>query len=780
MISKELSATLGFAVREAKKRRHEYVCLEHVLFAISHDAAGIELLERCGGNVENLKSGLDKFLTEKVESMPEDGEYVLQQTIGFQRVIQRAVNHARSAEKSEVTLGDILASIYKEQDSYAVYLLTQEGISRLDILNYISHGVSLEPKKSDAADDLGRFARQPKKKKADPLALFTNDLVKQARQGKLDPLIGRKLELQRTIQVLCRRRKHNPVFVGEPGVGKTAMAEGLAQMVCDGNVPDLLKDTRLFALDLGALLAGTKFRGDFEQRLKRVIAALKKIKDAILFIDEIHTIVGAGATSSGSMDASNILKPVLTSGDIKCIGSSTYEEYNNHFEKDRALSRRFEKIEIPEPDIPETIRILKGLKTYYEAHHGIIYTESALRAAAELSAKYLNDRYLPDKALDVIDETGAFIRLTGDSRRKKIQGSDVEKIVAKMARIPTQSVSTNDKSKLGSLEKRIKEKVFGQDSAIWSLVTSIKRNRAGLGDPEKPIGSFLFTGPTGVGKTEVSKQLAHVLGIEFIRFDMSEYMEKHSVARLIGAPPGYIGFEQGGLLTDGIRKHPHSVLLLDEIEKAHMDLFNILLQITDHATLTDNNGKKADFRNVILIMTSNAGSREMTAQTIGFGNPGDDSENKGKKAVERFFSPEFRNRLDAMITFSALTPDIMQQVVDKFITELREQLSPKKVELKLSDAARAWLARKGYDPQYGARPLARLIQAEIKDRLSDEILFGELEKGGTVLIDMQEDRPEFFYNEQALFKNMDLFTEPGGGEAGEEKDSRPTELVTET
>jgi len=753
MISKELSAALGFAVREAKKRRHEYVCLEHVLFAVIHDSRGVEIIENCGGSPENLKINLDKFLNEQMESVPEDGEYVLQQTIGFQRVIQRAVNHARSAEKQTVSLGDIIASIFQEKDSHAAYFLQSEGLTRLDVLRYISHqnnnitDTRSDLEKPDKEDSLDKEdSKEDKKKKSDILELFTTDLVEQARLGKLDPLIGRENELERTIQVLCRRRKHNPVFVGEPGVGKTAMAEGLALRIVQGDIPDLLKNTHIFALDLGGILAGTKFRGDFEQRLKKIISALKKKEDAILFIDEIHTIVGAGATSSGSMDASNILKPVLTSGELRCIGSSTYEEYTSHFEKDRALSRRLEKIEIMEPDIRETIKILKGLKSRYEEHHNILYTEKALKAAAELSAKYLNDRFLPDKAIDVIDEAGAFVRLKGSTQRSKIHASDIEKIVAKMARIPTQSVSTNDRSKLEFLDEKVREKVYGQDSAISSLVMSIKRSRAGLGIPEKPIGSFLFTGPTGVGKTEVSKQIAQVLGVQFLRFDMSEYMEKHAVARLIGAPPGYIGFDQAGLLTDGIRKHPYSVLLLDEIEKAHPDLYNILLQIMDHATLTDNNGKKADFRNVILIMTSNAGSREMSANAIGFGDLRGDSESKGKKAIEKFFSPEFRNRLDAIINFNPLTQPIMEKVVDKFIAELKEQLSVKKIQLTLSEAARIWLANKGYNPDYGARPLARLIQVEIKDKLSDEILFGKLEKGGQVTIDLEKENLVFSYS----------------------------------
>ncbi|MBT7697703.1 MAG: ATP-dependent Clp protease ATP-binding subunit ClpA [Desulfobacterales bacterium] len=744
MISKELSATLGLAVREAKKRRHEHVCLEHILFAIIHDDAGIDIIENCGGNVDSLKNSLEEFLKDRVESISEDIEYVLQQTVGFQRVIQRAVNQARSAEKNEVTIGDILASIFLERDSYASYYLKAEGISRLDILNYISHGISIEDDEVDIEIPVNK-GKTKEKKKSNPLELFTVDLLKKAAEGKIDPLIGREPETERAIQILCRRRKNNPVFVGDPGVGKTAIAEGLAQKIHDGDIPDILTDTPMYLLDLGSLLAGTKFRGDFEQRFKKVLGALKKKKNAIMFIDEIHTIVGAGATSSGSMDASNILKPVLSSGELRCIGSTTHEEFKAHFEKDRALSRRFEKIEVTEPSINESIQILKGLKSCYEEHHDIVFSDQALKAAVELSAKYINDRYLPDKAIDVIDEAGAFVRISGSSRRKKINPSDIEKIVAKIAKIPTRSVSTNDRSKLSSLEDRLKESVFGQDDAIKSLVTSIKRSRSGLGKPGKPIGSFLFTGPTGVGKTEVSKQIASVLGVEFIRFDMSEYMEKHSVARLIGAPPGYIGFDQGGLLSDGIRKHPYSVLLMDEIEKAHEDVFNILLQVMDHATLTDNNGRKADFRNVIVIMTSNVGSREMSSQTIGFGDNQYDPESKGKKAIEKHFSPEFRNRLDSIISFNSLTQEIMEKVVDKFMNELREQLIVKKVVIQLSPEARTWLAKKGHDPRFGARPLDRLIQVEIKDILADEMLFGSLEKGGEVFVDVDIDALVFTY-----------------------------------
>jgi ATP-dependent Clp protease ATP-binding subunit ClpA len=747
MISKELSATLGFAVKEAKRRRHEYVSIEHILFAILNDPNGIEIVENCGGDVDNLLDALENFFDEKIERIPEGNDYVLQQTIGFQRVIQRAVNHARSAEKQEVAVADVLASIFLEKDSHAEYFLSSQGVTRLDVLNYISHNISKDPFE-DGSGGLVRPGQEERERrhKSNPLELFTLNLIELAAEAKLDPLIGREIELERTMQVLCRRRKNNPVFVGDPGVGKTAMAEGLAQKIQKGQVPDLLQDMEIFSLDLGGMLAGTKFRGDFEQRLKGVIAELQKKPKAILFIDEIHTIVGAGATSSGSMDASNILKPVLASGEIRCIGSSTFEEFKNHFEKDRALSRRFEKIEIMEPPVSETIQILKGLRSRYEEHHEIVYTDAALKAAAELSVKYLRDRFLPDKAIDVIDEAGAFIRLSGPSNRKKINPADIEKIVAKMARVPTQSVSTSDRTKLENLEKGLKKVVFGQDDAISALVTSIKRSRAGLGSPERPVGCFLFTGPTGVGKTEVSLQVARILGVEFMRFDMSEYMEKHTVARLIGAPPGYIGFDQGGLLTDGIRKHPHSVLLMDEIEKAHPDLFNILLQVMDHATLTDNNGRKADFRNVILMMTSNAGSREMSAANIGFGQTHKGAQSKGKKAIEKLFSPEFRNRLDEIITFNALNLDIMEMIVDKFIAELNEQLAIKKVALTISPAVRTWLAEKGHDPAYGARPLGRVIQTEIKDKIADELLFGALQRGGLVSLDLTDNKLTFNYS----------------------------------
>ena len=738
MISKELSVTLGIAVREAKKRRHEYVCIEHLLYAILYNNSGKEIIESCGASVENLNNTLEEFFSKKIERIPQGSDYVLQQTTGFQRVIQRAVNHARSAEKSEILVSDMLASMFQEKDSYAAYFLNREGITYFDVLNYISHNVTSLP----FSDETGGSAKtkKEKKKNAGPLEVFTIDLVKKASEGKIDPLIGRKSELERSVQVLCRRRKNNPVYVGEPGVGKTAMAEGLALKIYEGDVPDEFKDISLYSLDLGAILAGARFRGEFEQRLKGVLSELKNKTQAILFIDEIHTVVGAGATGGGSMDASNILKPVLAAGELRCIGATTYEEYKNYFEKDRALSRRFEKIEIKEPSVSETVKILKGLRPHYEDFHGISYTDQSLKAAAELSAKFINDRYLPDKAIDVIDEAGAFIKLSSTSRRKNINPKDIEKIVAKIARVPIRSISTSDKAKLESLEEDLKKVIFGQDDAIKSLVGSIKRSRAGLGMPGKPVGAFLFSGPTGVGKTEVARQVAAILGIELLRFDMSEYMEKHAVARLIGAPPGYIGFDQGGLLTDGIRKHPYSVLLLDEIEKAHPDMFNILLQVLDHATLTDNTGRKSDFRNVIIMMTSNAGTREMSAHTIGFGETHYDTKNKGKKAVEKFFSPEFRNRLDGIISFNSLTVEIMERIVDKFIAELNEQLCVKKISLSISSKARNWMAKKGHDPLFGARPLSRLIQTEIKDILTDEILFGNLSNGGKVFVDLENDK----------------------------------------
>jgi len=748
MISKELSTALGFAVREAKKRRHEYVCVEHVLYAILNHETGLETIEKCGGSPNQIKDELEKFFDEKLTKIETKDEYVLQQTIGFQRMIQRAINHARSAEKSEVNLGDILASIFQEKDSHAAFYLESEGITRLDVLKYISH--SSEPdKKSKSSQDLSQrmFPQanpKPKRQqKKDPLEAFTTDLLKKAVDNKIDPLIGRGNEMDRVMQVLCRRRKNNPILVGDPGVGKTAIAEGLALRIHANQVPDLLENCELFSLDMGTLLAGTKYRGDFEQRLKDVINALEKKENALLIIDEIHTVIGAGATTSGSMDASNILKPALSSGDIKCIGTTTYEEYKNHFEKDRAFSRRFEKIEVAEPSVDETCEILKGLRPYYEAHHGLKYSDQTIEAAAYLSDKYINDRLLPDKAIDVMDETGAYLRLKGAGKRKNVSTKDIETIVAKIAKVPVTSVTSTDRANLESLPERLFKVIYGQDDAITTLTTAIKRSRAGLGAPDRPIGSFLFMGPTGVGKTEVAKQLAANMGIEFLRFDMSEFMEKHAVSRLIGAPPGYVGFEQGGILTDSIRKHPHSILLLDEIEKAHMDLYNILLQVMDYATLTDNNGKSADFRNVILIMTSNAGAREMDANNIGFGSQTAQTDSKGLKAVEKTFSPEFRNRLDNIVQFNHLSKKVMEMIVDKNMGELKTMLKAKKISLSYSAKARTHLALKGYDPKFGARPLARFIQTTIKDKLTDEILFGKLEKGGKLSIGLKNDALTF-------------------------------------
>jgi ATP-dependent Clp protease ATP-binding subunit ClpA len=749
MISKELELTIEATVRDAEARRHEYLTVEHILYAILHDDRGIEIITACGGDVKRIKGLIEEFFEKNVPKLPLNIEAYPKPTVAFRRVIHTAVHHVRSAEKNEADAGDILSAIFLERDSHAVHFLESEGITRLDVLNYISHGITktgyeIPDEASDIAETVTDRQRIPK---GDFLRLFTVDLVQKAAEGGIDPLVGRENELKRTIQILCRRRKNNVVFVGEPGVGKTAIVEGLALKIHRGEVPDILKNARIFLLDMGGLLAGTKYRGDFEARLKATIKSLEAIPNAILFIDEIHTVVGAGATSGGSMDASNILKPILNTGRLQCIGASTYEEYKNYFEKDRALSRRFQKIEVSEPDVKETITILKGLKDYYEKFHGVKYTEAALKAAAELSAKYINDKYLPDKAIDVIDEAGALLKLSPAFRKKKTVGlQEIESVIAKTAKIPERTVSTSDIDKLKRLEQELKRSVFGQDDAIHSLVSSIKRSRAGLGAADRPIGSFLFTGPTGVGKTEVSKQMASALGVQFIRFDMSEYMEKHTVARLIGAPPGYVGFDQGGLLTDAIRKHPYSVLLLDEIEKAHPDIFSILLQVMDYATLTDNTGKKADFRNVILIMTSNAGTAEMDTGVIGFGNRTADTKAKGRDAIKRLFSPEFRNRLDAIITFNSLTPEIMKLVVDKFLRELQQQLRQKKVVVSVSDSVREWLAENGYDVHQGARPLARLIQTEIKDVLSEEVLFGRLTKGGNVFIDLEGERLSFTYS----------------------------------
>ena len=755
MINKELGLALDAIIKDAKKRRHEYLTAEHILFALIHDELGIDIITGCGGDVARIKQNIEAFFDKNIPVLPPGSSSNPVPAAGFQRVIHKAILHVQSADKAEVEAGDLLAALYGESDSFAAHFLENEGITRLDVLNYISHGSAGFGGEEqgglpfeEPAREMGPDETEPKRPVSkDPLKLYTVNLIEKADAGGIDPLVGRKEELERAIQVLCRRRKNNIVFVGEPGVGKTALVEGLALNIHNGSVPEHLKNTIIYSLDMGALLAGTKYRGDFEARLKATIKELEKIPGVILFIDEIHTIVGAGATSGGSMDASNILKPVLNSGRLRCIGASTYEEYKNYFEKDRALSRRFQKIELFEPTIAETIDILKGLRSYYEDFHAVRYTDSAIKAAAELSAKYINDKFMPDKAIDVIDEAGATKKLLAGSKSKPVVGvKEIEHIVAHIAKIPSLSVSASDTENLRDLEAELKHVVFGQDSAIHSLVSAIKRSRAGLGAPEKPIGSFLFTGPTGVGKTEVSKQMANVLGVKFTRFDMSEFMEKHAVSRLFGAPPGYVGFDQGGLLTDAIRKHPYSVLLLDEIEKAHPDIFSILLQVMDYSTLTDNNGKKADFRNVILIMTSNAGAKEMDMMgSIGFGDRKDDAGSKGDKAIKKLFNPEFRNRLDAIITFNPLSPAVMKMVVDKFISDLGRQLEGRKVRMDITDAVRDWLAEKGYDDKFGARPLARLIQTEIKDALSEELLFGRLKKGGSVTVDLKKEKLDFKY-----------------------------------
>lgn len=749
MINKELELIIEATIVDAKARHHEYLTVEHILYAVLHDAFGVNIIINCGGNVSRMKAAVEDYFDKNIPRPRKDLDLYPQQTVGFQRVMQRALSHVRSSGKAEADSGDILVAVFSEDDSHAVHILESEGIKRMDVLNYLSHGItkSGDSEKADSEGEEEASHRQDKGKAApDPLKLFTVDLVEKAAAGGIDPLVGRETELERTVQVLCRRRKNNVILVGEPGVGKTAIVEGLALKIHKGLVPELLKKSRVFSLDMGSLLAGTRFRGDFEARLKSTIKGLENTPGAILFIDEIHTIVGAGATSGGSMDASNILKPILNSGSLHCIGATTYEEYRNYFEKDRALSRRFQKVEVHEPDINETVSILEGLKAHYEDFHGVRYTKGALRAAAELSSKHINDRFLPDKAIDVIDEAGAVFKLDESRKRNTIGIAEIERIVARIAKIPPRTVSTSDIKKLSVLGDDLKNTVFGQDDAITSLVSAIKRTRAGMGNPDRPVGSFLFLGPTGVGKTEVSKQLASVLGVKFIRFDMSEYMEKHAVARLIGAPPGYVGFDQGGLLTDAVRKHPYSVLLLDEIEKAHPDIFNILLQVMDYATLTDNSGKKADFRNVILIMTSNAGAKDMGKQFLGFMERSSELQTKGMDAIKDLFTPEFRNRLDSIIFFNSLTPEIMKKVVDKYISEFQQTLKKKKIAITLSDEAKDWLAEKGYDPAFGARPLSRLIQTEIKDVLSDEVLFGRLKKGGKVFIELTEGLLRFDYS----------------------------------
>jgi len=742
MLSRELEISLISAVRDAKKRRHEYVTLEHVFFALLHDPLTAEILEECDGDVGLLKKQVDDYLTAQVPTLPEEVEHEPLQTLAFQRLMHRVMKHVQSSGKKEADGGDVLAALFKEVDSHAVFFMRSQGIERLDILRSISHGANAdkgkEPKEPEnrgtPPEDQPGPGKSGSKKTA--LETYTQNLTEMAKEGRIDPVIGRDAELERLMQVLCRRRKNNPILVGDPGVGKTAIAEALALKIESGEVPEALQQGEVYSLDLGSLLAGTKFRGDFEQRLKTVVSEVKAKPKAILFIDEIHTIVGAGATSGSSMDASNILKPALMTGEIKCVGATTYAEYRNFFDKDRALSRRFQKIDIPEPSLEETIQILRGLKKKYEDHFSIRYSDQAIKSAVELSAQFIHDRFLPDKAIDVIDEAGANVQLSPSHNRKKlITVADIEKVVSQISRVPVKHNVRTDTQSLMSLEGDLKTKVFGQENAIHHIVTCIKRNKAGLGHPDKPIGSFLFSGPTGVGKTEVSKQIAQIMGIHFERFDMSEYMEKHSVSRLIGAPPGYVGFEQGGLLTETIKKHPHAVLLLDEIEKAHPDIYNILLQIMDRATLTDNNGQESKFHNVILILTSNVGSSERGAKAIGFGAL---NQSKELEAIERHFPPEFRNRLDAVVTFNNLTPEVMESVVGKFILELEAQLKEKKIKILLSPAARKLLAEKGYDPDYGARPLSRVIQQEIKDQLSEAILFGALQRGGTAQVEVVE------------------------------------------
>ncbi|HEY8560272.1 MAG TPA: ATP-dependent Clp protease ATP-binding subunit ClpA [Pyrinomonadaceae bacterium] len=741
MLTRELEETLSYAVDEAVKYKHEYVTLEHLLFALLEDNAARDILFNCGARIEEIASSLEEYFRDTLEKMPAGTQTMPELTATFQSTIQYALLQAEGSGQKTVDGGNILAALYQADQSYAVYLLKQQGITRLDILNYIAHGISKVDQNFEfdgmgEGDDEEQFAeeRAAGGKRKKPLESFTEELVKLAREGKIDPIIGRAEEIERTIQVLCRRKKNNPLYVGEPGVGKTALAEGLALKIAEGDVPDVLKDAKVYALDMGAVLAGTRYRGDFEQRFKAIITELKKHDNSILFIDEIHTIVGAGAVSGGAMDASNILKPALANGDLRCIGSTTYAEYKAAFERDRALARRFQKIEIYEPSIGETYEILKGLKKFYEEHHGVKYSDDSLKVASELAGKYINDRFLPDKAIDVIDEVGAATKLlTEDQRPKQISVQMVENTIARMAKIPPKTVVADEKDRLKTLKEDLKAVIFGQDEAIDRIVDAIQISRAGLGHESKPVGSFLFSGPTGVGKTEVSKQLAEILGVEFLRYDMSEYAEPHTVSRLIGAPPGYVGFDQGGLLTDAIMRHPHSVLVLDEIEKAHPNLFNLLLQVMDNATLTDNNGKKADFRNVILIMTTNAGARELSSGGVGFRNAAD-TKGSAKGAIERTFTPEFRNRLDAWVAFKALDIEIIKSIVDKFIKELNGQLAEKRVLVVLDESAREWLAKNGFDARYGARPMSRLIHEKIKQPLAQEILFGKLADGGSVAV----------------------------------------------
>jgi len=738
MIAQELEVSLHMAFVEARQKRHEFITVEHLLLALLDNPTAAEVLRACGANMDELRKNLTQHIAEQTPRIAADREVDTQPTLGFQRVIQRAILHVQSSGKKEVTGANVLVAIFGEKDSHAVYFLQQQGIARLDVVNYISHGITKTPQAHQGKGEQEADQEGQAETSNSPLDNYTQNLNALALAGKIDPLIGRDRELERVVQTLCRRRKNNPLLVGEAGVGKTAIAEGLARRIVEGNVPDLLAKCTVYALDMGALLAGTKYRGDFEQRLKAVLKQLVDNPNAILFIDEIHTVIGAGAASGGTLDASNLLKPVLSTGQLKCIGATTYNEYRGVFEKDHALSRRFQKIDVVEPSVDETVEILKGLKSRFEAHHSVKYTANALTTAAELSARYINDRHLPDKAIDVIDEAGAAQRIAPKAKQKKVIGKpEIEEIIAKIARIPPRSVSSDDRSALANLDRDLKAVVFGQDRAIDALSSAIKMARSGLGNPQKPIGNFLFSGPTGVGKTEVARQLAYCMGIELIRFDMSEYMERHAVSRLIGAPPGYVGFEQGGLLTEQITKKPYSVLLLDEIEKAHPDIFNVLLQVMDHGTLTDNNGRKADFRNVCIVMTTNAGAESLARTQMGFTpsvKPGDEME-----AIKKMFTPEFRNRLDAIISFGALDEKTIARVVEKFLMQLDEQLAEKKVEANFTEALKAHLAKKGFDPLMGARPMARLIQDTIRRALADELLFGRLQHGGKVTIDIGAD-----------------------------------------
>ncbi|GIK24019.1 MAG: ATP-dependent Clp protease ATP-binding subunit ClpA [Rhodocyclaceae bacterium] len=750
MIAQELEVSLHMAFVEARQKRHEFITVEHLLLALLDNPSAAEVLRACAANIEELRKELIAFITEHTPTVAGTDEIDTQPTLGFQRVIQRAILHVQSSGKKEVTGANVLVAIFGEKDSHAVYFLQRQGITRLDVVNFISHGITKAPAQGGPRGEGEQQEQEQEGQQAGgALENYTQNLNAQALMGKIDPLIGRDKELERVIQTLCRRRKNNPLLVGEAGVGKTAIAEGLARRIVEGRVPEILSHAQIYALDMGALLAGTKYRGDFEQRLKAVLKQLVDNHNAILFIDEIHTLIGAGAASGGTLDASNLLKPALASGQMKCIGATTYTEYRGVFEKDHALSRRFQKIDVNEPSVEETVSILKGLKTRFEQHHGVKYSTQAISSAAELSARYIGDRHLPDKAIDVIDEAGAAQRILPKSKQKKVIGkTEIEEIVAKIARVPSQHVSSDDRAALKNLDRDLKSVVFGQDKAIEALAKAIKMSRSGLGNPTKPIGSFLFSGPTGVGKTEVARQLAYCMGIELVRFDMSEYMERHAVSRLIGAPPGYVGFDQGGQLTEAITKKPHAVLLLDEIEKAHPDIYNILLQVMDHGTLTDNNGRQTDFRNVVIVMTTNAGAEMLQKGGIGFSisrAAGDEM-----AEIKRMFSPEFRNRLDAIISFAALDHEVILRVVDKFLMQLEAQLHEKKVEAVFTDKLKDWLAEKGFDPLMGARPMARLIQDTIRAALADELLFGRLSNGGRVTIDLDgEQKVRLLFDEVA-------------------------------